>query len=420
MAGQEKPNEARRARLEQLVQLAATYRGLSRNQIADALGRKMGNEVPESGNPKLDLVYSLAQLLDWPVGEVAELLMGDAPAGALAVAARPYDEVDQELVKLHRAGRYRELVDMARAQAARAKNPQERAVARQREFLGWDGLGRYSRCVEALRSGLREKPISRGARLILTSNLAFSLYSLGQWQEARGIAVELAEFLDEQPPKTEAEHVAHAEALSVVGQCERVGISEDELRADRRAARSIEALQRAEELFGNLHKRHDDPHYAALAKTCEMAMLEPRVFLKQVEAAKAVETISGFLDGYCDPETVPSADWLATGCWTCVYGCNIALRHLPDREMNRAVAVFSNKGYELADRLDDWALRERLFTIEFLQRQRVADLVGAPLDWSIDHEEVRTIVGTMGRIPAFRDVGWHILNSARIITGGAR
>lgn len=420
MAGHEKPNESRRARLEQLVQLAATYRGMSRNQIADALGRKMGNEVPESGNPKLDLVYSLADLLDWPVGEVAELLMGDSPGAALEVASRPYDDVDTDLIKLHRAGRYRELVDMARAQAARAKTPQERAVARQREFLGWDGLGRYSRCVETIRSGLRERPISRGARLILTSNLAFSLYSLGQWQEARGIAAELTEYLDEQPPKTEAEHVAHGEGLSVVGQCERVGISEDELRADRRASRSIEALSRASEIYGNLYKRHNDPHYAALGKTCDMAMLEGRAFLKQIEGAKAVEEIGTFLDGYCDPAAVPSADWLTTGCWSCVYGCNIALRHLPDREMNRAVAVFTNKGYELADRLDDWALRERLFTIEFLQRQRVADLVGTPLEWSIDHEEIRTIVGTMGRIPAFRDVGWHILNNARVISGGAR
>jgi len=393
---------------------------MSRNQIADALGRKMGNEVPESGNPKLDLVYSLAELLDWPVGEVAELLMGDSASGALGVASRPYDEVDQEMVKLHRAGRYRELVDMARAQVARAKTPQERAVARQREFLGWDGLGRYSRCVEALRSGLRERPISRGARLILTSNLAFSLYSLGQWQEARGIALEMSEYLNEETPRTEAEMVAHAESLSVVGQCERVGIAEDELRADRRAARSLEALTRAGELFGNLHKGHNDPHYAALAKTCEMAMLEGRAFLQQVEAVAAVEEVSNFLDGYCDPEKVPSADWLTTGCWACVFGCNIALRHLPDREMNRAVAVFTNKGYELADRLDDWSLRERLFTIEFLQRQRVADLVGTPLEWSIDHEEVRTIVGTMGRIPAFRDVGWHILNSARIIGSGSR
>jgi hypothetical protein len=79
------------------------------------------------------------------------------------------------------------------------------------------------------------------------------------------------------------------------------------------------------------------------------------------------------------------------------------------------VAIFTNKGYEIAEKLDNWALREKLFTLEFLQRQRLNDLVGSPLEWTIDGEEVRTIVGAMGRVPTFRQTGWDILNSARVV-----
>ena len=32
-----------------------------------------------------------------------------------------------------------------------------------------------------------------------------------------------------------------------------------------------------------------------------------------------------------------------------------------------------------------------------------------------DEEDVRTIAGTMGRFPSFRDTGWRILADARIV-----
>jgi hypothetical protein len=79
------------------------------------------------------------------------------------------------------------------------------------------------------------------------------------------------------------------------------------------------------------------------------------------------------------------------------------------------MAVFTNKGYEIADRLDNWAMRERLFTMEFLQRQRLNELAGFPVEWTIDNEEVRLIVGTMGRFPMFRTTGWKILQTATVV-----
>lgn len=45
-----------------------------------------------------------------------------------------------------------------------------------------------------------------------------------------------------------------------------------------------------------------------------------------------------------------------------------------------------------------------LFTMEFLQRALI-DLAGFRVDWTIDNEEVKLIVGTMGRFPMFRNTG---------------
>ncbi|MEE8129337.1 MAG: hypothetical protein V3T48_03565, partial [Vicinamibacterales bacterium] len=67
----------RRKRLEQLLDLAQTYKGCSRKQLASALGRDPTKLVPKTGIPKLDMVVELAGALDWPVGEVASFLWGD-------------------------------------------------------------------------------------------------------------------------------------------------------------------------------------------------------------------------------------------------------------------------------------------------------------------------------------------------------
>ena len=63
---------SRRDRLEHLLTLAQTYRGWSRRQLAEALGRDPSNLVPASGLPKIDLVVELARALDWSVEEVVE------------------------------------------------------------------------------------------------------------------------------------------------------------------------------------------------------------------------------------------------------------------------------------------------------------------------------------------------------------
>ena len=56
---------AQRRRLNRFVDLARVYRGWSRTELSRVLGRDPSKLVPESGNPKLDLIVGLADALDW-------------------------------------------------------------------------------------------------------------------------------------------------------------------------------------------------------------------------------------------------------------------------------------------------------------------------------------------------------------------
>ena len=74
------PSVARRDRLSRFVDLARVYRGWSRQELASNLGRDLSKVVPDSGNPKLDLVVALAEALDWSIGDVAQCVW-DEPMG---------------------------------------------------------------------------------------------------------------------------------------------------------------------------------------------------------------------------------------------------------------------------------------------------------------------------------------------------
>ena len=55
--------QPQRERLNQFVDLARVYRGWTRGELSKALGRDPSKIVPESGNPKLDLLVGLVPAL---------------------------------------------------------------------------------------------------------------------------------------------------------------------------------------------------------------------------------------------------------------------------------------------------------------------------------------------------------------------
>ena len=75
-------------------------------------------------------------------------------------------------------------------------------------------------------------------------------------------------------------------------------------------------------------------------------------------------------EGLADLDDTPG-DRLESVGWWCVFGCNVALRTIEDESvLQRAMAIFTMKGEEIAERLDSWPLRERLFTAEHSHQVR--------------------------------------------------
>jgi hypothetical protein len=199
------------------------------------------------------------------------------------------------------------------------------------------------------------------------------------------------------------------------GQCARRAIAASTGPATRTAREARTDLERAGTLLGALAREFGDDSYGGVANTCRGALIEVDCALGAVSPDEAVAAITQALGGVEDPQLAPPGDWLESYGWWCIYGCNIALRHLADPAFHRAMAVFTNKAVEIAERLGNWSLRERAFSLELTRRDRLERSTGFGADWVIDEDDVRTIAGTMGRFPSFRETGWRILSQARIV-----
>lgn len=380
------------------------------------LGRDASKVVPESGNPKLDLVVALAEALDWTVGDVAECVWAD-PRDADSVAGS-YSELDDAALAAHRAGDWCGMIDAARQMLTVSKTAAERAKALNRMSGGYDGVGRYVKSLDCIREALGCSPLPVNLRTMLHVNLANAHYALWHVAEARATACELVDRFAAVAPQTRLDRVAQAFALQVRGQCARRMIERDPDQREEHAQAARSDLERAGTLLTELAREFGDDSYGGVANTCRGALIEIACALGERDPVEAVAQLTEGLGAVEDPQLAPAGDWLESYGWWCIFGCNIALRHLEDPSFHRAMAVFTNKAVEIADRLGNWTLRERAFSLEHLRRRRLSRTSGFEAEWVLDEEDVRTIAGTMGRFPSFRDTGWRILAEARIVDQG--
>lgn len=121
--------EDRRERLAKFIDLAKVYRGWSRGEVSRALGRDAGKLLPESGNPKLDLVVGLANALDWSVGDVVD---GVWTADDDREVKGDYAALDASARAAHGEGKFRQMLDIAKQMERIANTPSERALAANR------------------------------------------------------------------------------------------------------------------------------------------------------------------------------------------------------------------------------------------------------------------------------------------------
>jgi len=372
--------------------------------------------VPESGNPKLDLVVGLAEALDWDVGDVAEGIWRDeaeAYGEIETMAERGFAILDREAIEAHRAGEYRRMTELSRALFLAAHTGSERATAANRLAGAYDGLGRYTKALAALQRGLAEPGVPAHVRMMLEVNLANAHYALWHLVEACSVANSLVERFQSRPAETRSERVVEAFGHYVRGQSQRRLIETDPLSGNSHAQRAREDLQIALTSYSALAKEFDDASYAGIANTCTGAIFECDAALGVIDPLRAAEALSAGLDQVVDVVNYPPGDWLESYGWWAIFGCNVVLRGLSGPEMHRHMAVFSNKTAEIAERMENWSMRERAFTFEHLRRQRMNESLGYATEWLLDDDDVRTVTGTMGRFPSFRETGWRILESAR-------
>jgi tetratricopeptide (TPR) repeat protein len=405
----------RKERLERLFDLAQAYRGWTRKVLARELGRDPTKLAPESGNPKFELVLQIAEILDWTLEEVADWLCYTKENVPAKISESTFDQLDRKAQDLHRDGEYRELVDVAHLALDVASNSEETARSYNRAAGGWDGLGRFSRVLKAAQAGLREHPIPTDLRLLLQTTAANAHYSLWQLDESEGMAQRVVEHYKERAPENDRARVAQAHAWYVLGHTQRRLLDIETDQSSQYANIARNSLQTAMDLYEDLSKNLH-LSFGGIANTCRAGILETDVFLGRLDAREAIARVLDVLNAVVDPLSIDKGDWLESYGWWSIIGCNLTLRHICDeKDTQRFMALFTNKADEIADRLNHWALRERVFSMQFEGRQRLIGWTGQDIPIVIDNEDVRLITGTMGRFPQFRKTGWSILNCGNII-----
>ena len=425
--------DARKRRIGRMMALAKVYRGWTGTQLAAALGREPSRAVPATGNPKLDLIGRLADALEWEAGEVADSLLargeGTLDAGNQAVSdagleAVDFGELDERAQTAHRAGDFAAMEAIACAMRRSAGTARERAIAANRLAGAYDGLGRYPRVLQCVQEGLAEERVGDDLRLMLLVNLANAYYTLWNLHESQSIAASLVERFESAPPRGRLPRVAQAFSLAIRGHSRRRALGRCECEAEftRVATAAERDLLAAERLYAGLAQDYDDTHYLGLANTAKGGVIEARVATGCISAADAVDEIVARLEDAVDLAAPGTPHLIESWGWWSVFGANIALRaerglgfRGADGDFEQAIAICTNKASEIAEHLDLWPMRERAFTMEWFRRQHVGH---SPRDesiaWTLDDEDVRVLVGTMGRFPLFRPTGWAILEHAMV------
>ena len=413
----------RRARIERMARIARAYRGWTSGELLSALGRENTRVSPPSGIPRLDLVARLAQALDWDLGDVAERLW--TPRGMqaddAALRAMPFAELDARAQAEHRAGGFAEMKATGNAMRAIARTPRERAIAANRLAGAYDGEGRYERVLEWVRAGLAERDIGADVRLMLTINLANVSYTLWNLHETRAIAESVLDRWTAEAPRTRLERVGQAFARLLRGQARRRALDACESAGERvEAARvALVDLGHAEEHYGRLFADFDDPQYQALAHTARGAAIEARAAAGELAPDAALDLVLAELDAFVDIEMSPSPHLVESAGWWAVFGANIAAR-AEGSAHERTIAICTNKAAEVSDHLGHWPMRERAFSLEWRRQVAARDAAGSPhaqqSSWTLDTDDLRALVGTMGRLPFFRPTGWAILDGAVLAT----
>ena len=404
-----------RDRLRRLVDMARVYRRWSRQQVAEALGREASKVVPDSGNPKLDLVMALSEAMEWDPGHVAQCVwLGYGPTEDSASSGRSFEDLEVEAVMAERAGQWLRLGRLARAMHARARDGASRAAASHLRAVACAGEGRFTQTLRHAQSGLLECDVPPRTQLLLMRDLATAHDALGHLVESGAVATQIIARLASLPHDHEARE-CQAYAFWIRGNSSRRLIDTDAALAQRHAADAGADLHASMSAYEAIVREVSSGSASAMACRCAGAIVECESALGDITAADAVGRIEETLGAVVDVDEYPAGEWLESHGWWAVFGCTVALRSLSAAPLQRAMAIFTNKAAEIAERVDSWPLRERAFALEHIRRERASSDAGIPPQWILDPDEMRMVLGAIGRFPSFRDIGMEILATARLM-----
>lgn len=282
-------------------------------------------------------------------------------------------------------------------------------------------MGRYQHALEALQQGLQEKDVDDEFRRMLQSNLANAYYSLWWLLEARSIATDLLQWYDRESPETLRDRKSRAFSAYVAGHTSRRLMEVEPARVDEHAREAAEYLGYARTQYLELAAQENDDGFSGIANTCQGGLIEVEVQSGAMDARDGLAILMDGLDATIESplgsDDTMHADVLESYAWWCIFGCNIALRSLEEeRELQQFMAVFTNKADEIAQKIDNWMIRERVFTMEYTRWERAVGCTGFDIPCVVDEDDIRIITGTMARFPAFRGTGMEILKSAKVIS----
>jgi len=402
-----------------MIDLAQTYLGCSKNQLAATLNRDPAKIVPDSGNPKLDMVMGISDVLDWPAGDVAEALwidpVTDEPTDS-EFASMPFEELNRESITAHRAGDHRRMRRIAAQMVRIAQTPVERAKAANRMAGAFERAGRYGRALEWAKRAAFETGVPASSHHLYLANLASLNYLTWNLHEAASLASLVL---------TETDAIGWDDLLGVGARCiagwvsgnsRRRLMSQLPERVKTLAPIALRDLERAIRELRELATRRGDESCNAIANTCVGAVIEVEVVTGSLAAVEAADRLLNGLNAVIDPANHPQGDWLESWGWWSVFGLNISTKFIEGDSRQRLAAIFSTKAHEIADRLENWAMREQVFTLEHEWKlSPCGSDASERKEWLLDREDLRTLVGTMGRFPWFRQTGWRILEAAKLI-----
>jgi hypothetical protein len=411
--------EPSKSRLRNLVDFAQVYRGWTCREAAAFLHRDVLNVVPGSGVPKADLILRLARALDSPAPVVLDEICGDASADHETSNPDPaaFAQLNREAFKEFEEGRFEELVVLARRMRAVASTPEERATACLREYGGWDGRGRYEHAMAAVQRGLAEVDLSSELRLSMLANLSSVHHALGRLPEAEGVATSIIDRvgrsrLDE--VRWRAGYLATAHYVR--GQARRGEALRDSSSRAEQAALATADFRESARLWTANGGELGVANYDAAAFICRGGAASCEAMTGQRPVVDVVDELLAGLEAVVEVSAARPGWWPEAHGWWCVFGAELLLtRPQLSEEDHRRIAVFTNKGYELADACSHWTLRERILTIEHVRRTRDRGRHVAGAQTTLDTEDLRLLAGVMARFPAFRPLGWELVHSSRRI-----